>query len=63
MATAPKAGSKEVNFSWEGKNKTGKVVRGNLRAETDSAARAALRRQGILTITKLKKQKVGGGGR
>ena len=52
MATAAKAASKEVNFVWEGKNKTGKVVRGNTRAETESAARAALRRQGILTIAK-----------
>ena len=63
MATAPKkAESKEINFVWEGKNKTGKVMRGNTRAETENAARAALRRQGIVTISKLKKQKVGGGG-
>ena len=62
MATDPKAESKEINFVWEGKNKTGKAVRGNVRAATESAARAALRRQGILTVTKLKKQKVGGGG-
>lgn len=62
MATAPKAGPKEINFVWEGKNKAGKVMRGNTRAVSDTVARAALRRQGILTITKLKKQKVGGGG-
>ena len=63
MATAAKkAESKEINFVWEGKNKTGKVMRGNTRAETENAARAALRRQGIVTISKLKKQKVGGGG-
>ena len=46
MATAPKAGPKEANFNWEGKNKTGKVMRGSTRAESDTAARAALRRQG-----------------
>jgi type IV pilus assembly protein PilC len=62
MATAPKAESKEINFVWEGKNKTGKVVRGNIRAASDSAARVALRRQGVLTITKLKKQAVGSSG-
>lgn len=62
MATAQKAESKDLNFVWEGKNKTGKVVRGNIRAASDSAARVALRRQGVLTITKLKKQDVGSSG-
>ena len=65
MATAGKAekkdGPKELNFSWEGKNKQGKVVRGELKAASETAASAALRRQGI-NITKIKKQKVGGGG-
>lgn len=63
MATAGKAakeGPKELNFSWEGKNKAGKVVRGDLRAPSESAANAALRRQGI-NVTKLKKQKVSSG--
>lgn len=65
MATAGKAdakkeGPKEVNFSWEGKNKAGKVVRGDLRAASESAANAALRRQGI-NVTKLKKQKTAAG--
>ncbi|MDP2132721.1 MAG: type II secretion system F family protein, partial [Sulfuritalea sp.] len=66
MATAGKAekkdGPKELNFSWEGKNKQGKVVRGELKAASEAAANAALRRQGI-NITKLKKQKVGSGGK
>ncbi|MDP2825207.1 MAG: type II secretion system F family protein [Sulfuritalea sp.] len=66
MATAgkaeKKAGPKELNFSWEGKNKTGKVVRGELKAASEAVANAALRRQGI-NITKLKKQKVGSGGK
>ena len=61
MATAPKAGPKEENYAWEGKNKTGKVVRGNTHGPSESGVRAALRRQGI-NVTKLKKQKVGGGG-
>ena len=65
MATAGKEakkdGPKELNFSWEGKNKQGKVVRGEFKAASEAAANAALRRQGI-NVTKLKKQKIGGGG-
>jgi len=66
MATAgkaqQKAGPKELSFTWEGKNKTGKVVRGEVKAASESAANAALRRQGI-NVTKLKKQKGGAGGK
>ena len=58
----PKEGPKEVTFSWEGKNKAGKVMRGELRAASEAAANAALRRQGIL-VTKVKKQKSGSGGK
>ncbi|KAF0163682.1 MAG: type IV pilus assembly protein PilC [Rhodocyclaceae bacterium] len=61
MATAgkaeKKAGPKELNFSWEGKNKQGKAVRGELRAPSEAAANASLRKQGV-TVTKLKKQKL-----
>ena len=66
MATAAKPekkdGPKELNFSWEGKNKTGKVVRGELKAASEAAANSALRRQGI-NVTKLKKQKSGSAGK
>jgi len=66
MATAGKAGKKdgpkEFVFSWEGKNKTGKVVRGDLTAASEAAANASLRRQGI-SVTKLKKRKTGAGGK
>jgi type IV pilus assembly protein PilC len=65
MATAKPAGkdnaAKQVNYTWEGKDKTGKVVRGDVRAVSETAARASLRRQGVM-VTKLKKQKMGGGG-
>lgn len=54
--------STEASFSWEGKNKAGKVVRGEIRVATATAARAALRRQNIL-VTKLKKKKIGSGGK
>jgi type IV pilus assembly protein PilC len=64
MATAGKTDAKqapkEINFSWEGKNKAGKVMRGDIRAASESVANAALRRQGI-NVTKLKKQKTASG--
>jgi type IV pilus assembly protein PilC len=64
MATAgkpeKKEGPKELNFSWEGKNKQGKTVRGEVKAASEAAASAALRRQGI-NVTKLKKQKATSG--
>lgn len=54
--------SKEASFLWEGKNKSGKVVRGEMRAAGVAVVRATLRRQGIL-VTKLKKKKIGSGGK
>ena len=62
MATAAAAkGPKEFTFSWEGKDRAGKVVRGELRATGVAAVNATLRRQGIL-VQKVKKQAVRGGG-
>jgi type IV pilus assembly protein PilC len=63
MATATAAKEpKEVTFSWEGKDKAGKLVRGEMRAGGEAVVNATLRRQGIL-VTKVKKQKRGGGGK
>src|SRR3954462_9696293 len=65
MATAAAAatkGPKDFIFSWEGKDKGGKVVRGEIRAVSETAVNATLRRQGI-TVQKVKKQKKGGGGK
>ena len=63
MATAVAAakGPKELTFSWEGKDKAGKVIRGELRAVSEAAVNATLRRQGIL-VQKVKplKRKRGG---
>jgi len=61
-AAAAKDKAKEVSFSWEGKDKTGKVVKGEMRAGGEAVVRATLRRQGIL-IDKIKQQKVGSGGK
>ncbi|HTH94158.1 MAG TPA: type II secretion system F family protein [Rhodocyclaceae bacterium] len=55
------AGAKEVNFVWEGKDRTGKILRGEMRAGGIAVVQATLRRQGVL-VTKIKKQKMGGGG-
>ena len=60
MATA--GGTKEFTWAWEGKDKQGKTVRGELRAAGDQVVRATLRRQGI-TVGKIKKQSPGRGGK
>jgi len=64
MATAVAAakGPKELTFSWEGKDKAGKTIRGELRAVSEAAVNATLRRQGIL-VQKVKPLKRKGGGK
>lgn len=50
MATAAKSRArsvKETAFLWEGKNKDGKMVRGEMRAASESVVQTTLRRQGI----------------
>jgi type IV pilus assembly protein PilC len=61
MATAALAKSaKEIIFEWEGKDRNGKIVRGEMRAGGEAVVNASLRRQGIL-ITRLKKRRSSGG--
>ena len=61
MATASAArNAKELVFEWEGRDKNGKVVRGELRAGGEAQVSASLRRQGIL-LTKVKKRRTSGG--
>lgn len=57
MATSARkiGGAKEMVFAWEGKDKSGKIVRGELRANGESTVNATLRRQGVL-VTKVKKK-------
>lgn len=62
MATAAAKGPKEFNWAWEGKDKAGKTMRGELRATGDAVVRATLRRQGIMVGT-IKKQSLGKGGK
>jgi type IV pilus assembly protein PilC len=49
------ASVKEVIFSWEGKDKSGKKVKGEIRAGGEAIVNVTLRRQGI-TVTKIKKK-------
>ena len=62
MATAASAAKqiKDFVFEWEGRDKNGKVVRGEMRAGGEAMVSASLRRQGIL-ITKIKKRRLSGG--
>lgn len=60
MATTKKAvKTNEFRYSWEGKDRSGKVIKGEIRAAGTAAASAQLRRQGIQT-TSIKKTKSGG---
>ena len=60
MATAPKRKTSEVTYQWEGKDRHGKLQRGEMRAGGEAAVSAHLRRQGIL-VTKIKKRRTSGG--
>jgi len=63
MATAAAArGPKEFIFNWEGKDRYGKLVRGEMRATGATVVNATLRRQGVL-VQKVKKQSMGRGGK
>ncbi|HMN77782.1 MAG TPA: type II secretion system F family protein [Burkholderiaceae bacterium] len=61
MVTAVAAKNiKELVFEWEGKDKNGKVVRGEQRAGGEAMVSASLRRQGIM-VTRVKKRRTSGG--
>ena len=60
MATAQPKGAKELVFEWEGKDRNGKIVRGEMRAVGENQVLASLRRQGILP-GKVKKRKMRSG--
>ena len=67
MATASKPTKranevKEFTYLWEGKNKAGKILRGEQRASSEAVVNATLRRQGIL-VTKISKQTFRKGGK
>ncbi len=62
MATAQSKNAKEVVFEWEGKDRNGKMVRGEIRAAGENQVLASLRRQGI-TPGKVKKRRMRSGKR
>ena len=62
MATAALRSPSDILFEWEGKDRHGKIVRGELRAGGQAQVQATLRRQGIVT-TKIKKRRMRAGKR
>jgi type IV pilus assembly protein PilC len=50
----------EFVFEWEGKDKSGKIVKGEMRAGGEAMVSASLRRQGIL-VNRVKKRRMSGG--
>ena len=60
MATALSKDIKEFVFEWEGKDRGGKQVRGEVRAAGENQVKVSLRRQGVLA-TKIKKRRMRSG--
>jgi len=60
MATATSKGTKEFVFEWQGKDRNGKQVRGEIRAAGENQVQAALRRQGV-TQSKIKRRRMRSG--
>lgn len=57
MAVAAKdQKTKDFTYAWEGKDKTGKLVKGEMRAPGEASVSAHLRRQGV-NVTKIKRQR------
>ncbi len=62
MVTAAKRDIKDFVYEWEGKDRHGKVVRGEIRASGENQIQATLRRQGVLPV-KIKKRRTKSGKR
>ena len=60
MATALSKEIKEFVFEWEGKDRGGKQVRGEVRASGENQVKVSLRRQGVMA-TKIKKRRMRSG--
>ena len=59
MATE-KSKPKEFVFEWEGKDRNGKQVRGEMRAGGENQVQSSLRRQGVVQL-KIKKRRMSAG--
>ena len=62
MATASAKKPQEFVYEWEGKDRSGKIVKGEMRAGGEAMVGASLRRQGIM-VQKVKKRRMGSGGK
>ena len=60
MATVASKGIQEFVFEWEGKDRSGKVIKGEIRAAGENQVKASLRRQGVLPV-KIKKRRMRSG--
>ena len=61
-ATAVRREVKEYTFSWEGRDRGGKVLKGDMRASGEAVVQSTLRRQGI-AVLKVRRQRAGLGGK
>jgi type IV pilus assembly protein PilC len=61
-ATPGRRDVKEITFAWEGRDRQGKLVKGDMRASGEAVVQSTLRRQGIAVI-KIKRQRAGLGGK
>jgi type IV pilus assembly protein PilC len=61
-ATAVRREVKEYTYSWEGRDRAGKILKGDMRASGEAVVQSLLRRQGI-SVVKVKRQRAGLGGR
>ena len=62
MATASRRAIKDFVFEWEGRDRNGKQVRGEVRAGGENQVQASLRRQGVMP-TRIKKRRMRSGKR
>jgi type IV pilus assembly protein PilC len=60
MATATAKRIQDALYLWEGKDKAGKLIKGEMRAGGEAVVQSSLRRRGILPV-KVKKQRLSGG--
>jgi type IV pilus assembly protein PilC len=60
MATAAAKRIQDALYLWEGKDKSGKLIKGEMRAGGEAVVQSSLRRRGILPV-KVKKQRLSGG--
>jgi len=61
-ASAARRDVREYMFAWEGRDRSGKMVKGDMKASGEAVVQSTLRRQGI-NVTKVKRQRGGFGGK